>query len=196
VITAEELIAAWSRYVDLNLEEANALIALWDEQHFPKKSFLIEQGGKADAFFWVRSGCLIAYHTDDKAQEQVIQFAVANWWSTDLAAFTLNKEAEYAVQALADSTVYALCRDDYHALLLKYPVFERYFRQIFNNALIAHQRRIYNALAATAEERYNRFIKQYPEIELWVPQKYIASYLGMTPEFLSKLRRRRWEKRE
>lgn len=196
MISTEELVVAWSRYVDLKPEEAESLIALWEEQHYPKKAFLIEQGGKADAFFWVRSGCLISYHTDDKAQEQVIQFAVANWWSTDLAAFTLNTQAEYAVQALADSTVYALCRDDYNELLLKYPVFERYFRQIFNNALIAHQRRIYNAIAATAEERYNRFIQHHPEIEQWVPQKYIASYLGMTPEFLSKLRRRRWGKSE
>lgn len=190
-MTSDQLIDQLSRYVNLNALEAEALLQRMQKLNVAKKEVLIEAGQFVDTFYWVQSGCLMAFHRDAEGQEHALQFAITKWWTTDLAGFAHEKPAEHTLVALDDSEVFAIKRSDFDTLLTIHPVFERYFRKIFQNALIAHQQRILNNIALNAEDRYEQFLAAYGAVEQWAAQKHIASYLGITPEFLSKLRRRR-----
>lgn len=189
-MTKEDLIEELSRYVSLSDSDAEAMLVRLRRIELRKRDLLIEQGKSADSFFWVREGCTMAHHTDHDGNEHVMQFAIKHWWTTDLKAFLKGGESELTIQALAETVVLEMRRSDFDDLLDQHPVFERYFRKIFGNALIVHQRRIMRTIGADAEEHYLAYLKDYPGIDQYVPQKYIASYLGITPEFLSKLRRR------
>ncbi len=190
MLNRHDLIAEFSRYVSLSEVEAEGFLTRLEPIPFSKRQVLVEQGKNAEHFLWIRNGCTMAYHTDDEGHEQVMQFAVRYWWTTDLRSFMHKEPATLSIQALSDGDALALHRDQYNELLDDQPVFERYFRKIFTNALIVHQRRIMRTIGADAEAHYRAYLNDYPGIEQWVPQKYIASYLGITPEFLSKLRRR------
>jgi CRP-like cAMP-binding protein len=152
---------------------------------------LVEKAGEVTKYFiHVNSGCLMTYYTNPEGHDQVIQFPVAGWWTGDLHSMSTQEPSIYSTRALADSEVFLLPRDKFDSLLKQFPVFERYFRIIFQNSLVTQQQRIIQAFSYTAEQRYEFFIKKYPNLEQFVPQKYIASYLGITPEFLSKIRRK------
>jgi CRP-like cAMP-binding protein len=187
---ATQLIAELGRYVELTGEDAAAMLTRLRHEPFKKRDVLIEQGRAADRFLWVREGCRMAFHTSAHGQEHVMQFAVAHWWTTDLQSFVKGGESRLTIQALSDGYALSLSSTDFDELLDQHPVYERYFRKIFANALVVHQRRILRTIGADAEAHYTAYLNDYPGIEQWVPQKYIASYLGITPEFLSKLRRR------
>jgi CRP-like cAMP-binding protein len=135
-------------------------------------------------------GCLMAYYTDSDGVERVLQFATASWWTGDLHSCTKLEPSIYSTRALVDSEVLLLRWDGLNTLLERVPKFEKYFRILFQNSLVSHQQRIMQTLSFTAEQRYEAFRDKYPTLEQFVPQKYIASYLGVTPEFLSKIRRR------
>ena len=190
MLSPDELIDELSRYVTLSHDEALALLARMRKIEFKKRDTLQNTGDRADHFYWIREGCTMASYFDANGQEHVMQFAVAHWWTTDLNGFLQNTESELTIQALTDGWALAIRSDDYEALLEECPVYERYFRKIFANALVVHQRRIMRTIGADAEAHYRAYLRDYPGIDQWVPQKYIASYLGITPEFLSKLRRR------
>ena len=133
----------------------------------------------------------MTYYEDKNADPHVLQFAQKLWWTGDLEAFRSLGPSFYSIKAITNSSIMAISYPEFEELCLSYPVFERFFRIIFQNSLVSHQKRIMRNISSTAEERYEAFIKNYPRLELTVPQKYIASYLGITPEFLSKLRSRR-----
>lgn len=189
-LTVEDIISELGRYVELSPQQARAFLSRLEPISFAKRDVLIRQGTVASHFYWIREGCTMAFYTSEDGQEHVMQFAVTHWWTTDLKAFFKRVNAELTVQALSQGEALALSHDSYESLLKEEPVYERYFRQIFANALIVHQRRIMRTIGADAEAHYKAYLHDYPGIDQWVPQKYIASYLGITPEFLSKLRRR------
>jgi CRP-like cAMP-binding protein len=135
-------------------------------------------------------GCLMAYYTDSDGVERVLQFATTSWWTGDLHSFTKHEPSIYSTRALVDSEVLLMTVNGLNSLLERVPKFEKYFRILFQNSLVAHQQRIMQSISFTAEQRYESFRERYPTLEQFVPQKYIASYLGVTPEFLSKIRRR------
>lgn len=189
-LTVDALKSELSRYVELSTKEAQSFLDRLEPITFAKRDVLIQQGMTATHFYWIREGCTMAFHTTEDGQEHVLQFAVSHWWTTDLKAFFKRVNAELTVQALSSGEALAISYANYESLLEEQPVFERYFRKIFANALIVHQRRIMRTIGADAEAHYGAYLRDYPGIDQWVPQKYIASYLGITPEFLSKLRRR------
>jgi CRP-like cAMP-binding protein len=119
---------------------------------------------------------------------------MAGWWTGDLHSFTEQVPSIYSTRALADSEVLYLPKADMDRLLAEVPKFERFFRILFQNSLVTHQQRIIQNFSANAEERYENFRKKYPSLEQYVPLKYIASYLGFTPEFLSKIRRKQLDR--
>lgn len=133
----------------------------------------------------------MSYFTDDSGTDHVIQFALAGWWTGDLHSFTKEEPSIYSTRALADSEVFYLPKGDMEMLLEKFPKLERYFRILFQNSIVSHQHRLIQNFSVTADQRYENFSKRYPSLEQYVPLKYIASYLGITPEFLSKIRRKR-----
>lgn len=136
----------------------------------------------------------MTYYTDPSGNDHVIQFSTAGWWTADLHSLTQNQPSIYSTRALADSEIFLLPKIRLEELVERYPVFERFFRIMFQNSLVTHQHRIVQAFSFTAEQRYEHFQQKYPQLEQFVPLKYIASYLGITPEFLSKIRRKRMEK--
>ena len=152
---------------------------------------LIEKAGEVSKYFiHVKSGCLMSYYTDKEGNDHVMQFSMAGWWTGDLNSFTKKVPSAYTTRALADSEVLLMEVKNLDQLLERFPVFEKYFRILFQNSLITHQNRIAQNISSTAEERYVAFQRKYPSLEQYVPLKYVASYLGITPEFLSKIRRR------
>lgn len=159
-----------------------------------KQGEYAEKAGEITAnFIHVDAGCLMTYYTDKDGNDHVVQFSTAGWWTADLHSLSTKKPSIYSTRALADSEIFFLPRIRLEELVERYPIFERFFRIMFQNSLVTHQHRIVQAFSFTAEERYDAFKEKYPQLEQFVPLKYIASYLGITPEFLSKIRRKQME---
>ncbi|HET8861349.1 Crp/Fnr family transcriptional regulator [Marivirga sp.] len=156
----------------------------------PKNIHLIRNGEYSVHFVLIKTGCLMTYFKDPNEHVHAIQFGQEMWWTGDLDAIFNQHPSNYAIKALTPSEVYLLSKEDFEDLNQKHPAFESYFRKLFQNALISHQKRIIRNISFTAEEKYLEFVKLHPRLELIVPQKYIASYMGITPEFLSKLKRK------
>lgn len=188
------IISSISKYVPLDDVESLYLNSVLLPLKIRQGEFTERTGNISKGMIYVNAGCLMTYFTDKQATDHVIQFATAGWWTGDLHSFTSQTPSIYSTKALADSEVLLLPKNDLDQLLERFPKFERYFRIIFQNSLVTHQHRIIQNFSVDADERYLQFQEKYPTLEQYVPLKYIASYLGITPEFLSKIRRRRSEK--
>jgi CRP-like cAMP-binding protein len=188
------IINSISKYVPLDEVEQLYITSLLLPLKIRQGEFTERTGNISKGMIYVNAGCLMTYFSDKQATDHVIQFATAGWWTGDLHSFTSQTPSIYSTKALADSEVLLLPKNDMDQLLERFPKFERYFRIIFQNSLVTHQHRIIQNFSVAAEERYVQFQEKYPSLEQYVPLKYIASYLGITPEFLSKIRRRRSEK--
>jgi CRP-like cAMP-binding protein len=132
---------------------------------------------------------LRSYTVDDKGYEHILQFASEGWWISDMFSFLTSEPSTYNIDALEDAEILLLNKDANEELLQKVPKMERYFRILSQNALIALQRRLMGSHTQTAEEKYTRLISTYPDITQRVPQHMLASYLGITPETLSRIRK-------
>ena len=193
-MNASSILAQINRHISLDERESLYFSSLLIHTKIKQGEYLEKVGTITQNFIHVESGCLMSYYTDKKGDDHVLQFSSAGWWTGDLQSFTKNQPAIYSTRALTDSTVFYLHKTDMDQLFDRHPKFERYFRILFQNALITQLDRIIQNNSDTAEDRYERFRKKYPSLEQYVPLKYIASYLGITPEFLSKIRRRQMEK--
>jgi CRP-like cAMP-binding protein len=191
IVDAQLILANIRRQVSLRPEEEAFLTAVLIPVSSRQGDIVQQAGEITRGMLHVNSGCLMTYYTDREGDEKVIQFATAGWWTGDLHSLTTQEPSIFASRALADSESYLLPGVRMTELLERYPVFERYFRITFQNSLVTHQRRLIQAYSYTAEERYDSFQKKYPHLEQFVPLKHVASYLGITPEFLSKIRRKR-----
>lgn len=188
------LLKSISQHIQLTPDEERFIQASFILQRVRQNEFIENPGELTRFFTYVNSGCLMTYYTDDNAHDHVMQFATAGWWTGDLNSLMKCVPSIYSTRALADSEVLLITKINMDMLLEKYPNFERFFRIIFQNSLVTHQERIIQGYASSAEERYQNFLEKYPTLEQFVPLKYIASYLGITPEFLSKVRRKLMEK--
>ncbi len=155
-----------------------------------KKQLLLREGEICNFEAYIASGCLRTFYIDENGSEVILQFSVEDWWVSDIGSFHDRTPSLLYIEAIEDSELLTLNPASKEELLARLPQFERVFRLMIQRHLSALERRLIRTIARTAEERYVEFIGQYPKIALRVPQHYIASYLGMTPEFLSKVRRR------
>lgn len=185
------ILSAIKKHITLTKEEEQFFQSILIPVKLKQGEFAEKTGEVTRNFIHVHSGCLMTYYTDKKGDDQVIQFSTSGWWTGDLHSLTKQEPSIYSTRALADSELLLLPKVSLEELLERYPKFERFFRIMFQNSLVTHQTRIIEAFSLPAEERYNNFQKRYPQLEQYVPLKYIASYLGITPEFLSKIRRKR-----
>jgi CRP-like cAMP-binding protein len=192
--TASSFIAHINETVQLTEEEKQFISSICLPLTVRQGDFVERSGEVTRYYIYVQSGCLMTYFTDKDAVDHVAQFATARWWTGDLHSITKGIPSIYSTRALADSEVLLLSKHSQEELLEKYPRLERYFRILYQNALVTHLHRIIQGHSAAADERYISFREKYPSLEQYVPLKYIASYLGITPEFLSKVRRRLMEK--
>ena len=140
--------------------------------------------------FFVESGSFRAYHLNKDGKESTIMFAPEDWWVTDMNAFLNGTPSLLSLEALEDSKIYAIGRKNFDLALDKIPQLERFFRILFQRAYIREQLRVLDNISLTTEERYLNFISKYPQLVQKVTQKQIASYLGVTPEFLSSLKKK------
>lgn len=184
------IISAINHHIELDEMEQALLITKLETRSLKAGEFVEKSGELSTRFIFINTGCLMSFSTDREGFEHVMQFATPSWWTGDLHSFTHHMPSQYSTRALAESEVFMISKTSLDTLLEKVPKLEKYFRILFQNALVAHQFRITQNLSASAEERYLGFNERYPTLEQFVPQKYIASYLGVTPEFLSKIRRR------
>jgi CRP-like cAMP-binding protein len=179
------------RYIDLDLQERQLFLSLMQPATVLRKTFLLRQGEVCRYETFILEGCLRVYAIDEQGTEHTLQFGIEDWWVGDLYSFLAGAPSSYMISAIEDTRVLQISRRNLEQLYERVPKFERFFRVIIQNAFIAQQRRINENLSLTGEERYLRFLAKYPRLEQRVSQKQIASYLGITPEFLSMIRRRR-----
>lgn len=180
-----------NRFIDLSIDEQEILAPMLKSFTVKKKAFLLTEGQTCRANYFVAKGCLRLYFIDIKGAEQTTQFAIENWWITDLTSFLFQKPSEFYVQAAELTDVIAIEHRHYDELFNKLPKLERYFRLILQKNHQASQMRIRYLYSQTAEERYRHFNNLFPDFVQRVPQYMLASYLGFTPEFLSKIRAKR-----
>ncbi len=153
-----------------------------------KKEIILAEGQLCKTIYFVNAGTLRAFYTDTQGRESTIMFASKNWWITDMHCFLNQLPAMLHIEALENCSLIQLQKADLDRLFEQVPKFERFFRIIMQNAYTREQLRMIETLSLPAEERYHRFLSKYPQVATQVTQKQIASYLGITPEFLSMLR--------
>ncbi|MGZ3845936.1 MAG: Crp/Fnr family transcriptional regulator [Flavisolibacter sp.] len=176
------------RYISLTEEEADVVQSKFRIKKFLKNQFIVQNGDVCQFESFVLSGCLKSFYIDDNGLEHVVSFALEKWWTGDLGSFITQTPAELNVQCLENSLLAQIHYKELQQLYREVPRLERFFRLIIQNAFVAAQKRIIRNFSLPAKDRYLQFRDQYPDIEQRVPQYLIASYLGMTKEFLSKIR--------
>jgi CRP-like cAMP-binding protein len=184
------LIQHLSRFISLETQEITLLTESFKPKQLKKKDFLLHQGEVSKFETFVSKGCLRAFYINDKGEEHIVQFAVEDWWIGDMYSFLTQTPAMFTIEALEDCKLLQIDKNSLEELYLKLPKMERFFRIIIQNAFVASQKRIISAMSQTADERYLAFIQKYPAIEQRIPQYQVAAYLGITPEFLSRIRKK------
>lgn len=179
-----------SRHISLNREETDHFTSLLQLKTIKKKQFLLTRDELCRTENFIIKGCTRTYTIDENGFEHILMFGIEDWWVGDLASFLNQTPSHYYIDALENTEVLQITKPDLDLLFEKVPKFERFFRIIIQNAFIAQQTRINQNLSFSAEQRYLDFISRYPAFEQRIPQKQIAAYLGITPEFLSMLRRK------
>lgn len=189
-MTTELILKNVAKHIDLNEKERVYFLSLLERRVLKRKKLILKQGIVCQYVAFVIDGALKSYTIDHEGKEHILNFATPDWWISDMYSLISQKPAILNIEAIADSEILVLSRDNREKLYQTIPKFERFFRILVENSLVANQQRLIDNLSATAEERYLHFIGKYPTIPFCVPQHSIASYLGITPEFLSKIRSR------
>ena len=187
----ELILSNFAMHIALDPEEQDQALALLQQKTVTKRSFLLLPGDIDRNIYFVNRGCLRMFYMDKDGQEHNICFYPENWWACDIVSFFKEKPAVNAIQALEDTEVCYLSLTRLEELFVKVPKFERFFRILTQNGFELYQRRITSNLSKPAEERYLEFRKRYPGLEQRIAQKHIAAYIGITPAFLSMMRKER-----
>jgi CRP-like cAMP-binding protein len=169
-----------TRYYTFNSVELKLFNDLLKPLSLKKKSFLLQAGEVCNMEAFINKGCMMTYLLNDEGKETVLYFSIENWWVSDISSFNEQSKSNFELLYLTPQTK--------EELLFKVPHFERAFRLMIQKNLSVLQNRLHSIIATPAEQRYDDFLKRYPTIPQRVSQHHIASYLGVTPEFLSKIR--------
>jgi len=185
----ENLISYFKQYFSLNSAERDELAMRFTERKIKRRSFILQQGDVCRHFTFVVSGCFKMYTVGKNGKEHNIQFAAENDWITDLSSFYSEKPGRLYIEAIEPSVILQIKHPDLLQLYTNHHKFDRNFRIIIEQKFIELQNRVLQNISSTAEERYHSFRQQYPNLSNRLPNTQIASYLGITPEFLSKIRK-------
>ena len=179
------------KYVELDDNSVVLLLKYITPLKFKRKEFLLKEGQICHSMYFVEKGCLRMYFIDNKLNEQITQFALERWWMADHFSFIDNKPSPYFIQTVEKSEILAISASSFEALLRELPQMERYFRIVMQRALAASQLRNKYIYEMSKEEFYQHFSTSFPEFVQRVPQYMIASYLGLTPQYVSELRKKK-----
>lgn len=184
----ELLLKNLSRFISVSADEAKAISALFTHKKFRKKQYILQEGSVCRVETFVIKGLTRTYQVDSNGQEHVVQFGPEDWWVGDLYSFLTEAPSIYNIDCLEDTEVLQISKPDLEKMYERVPKMERHFRIMIQHAYIASTRRVSGTLSKSALERYDDFITQYPQIGQRVPNHQIASYLGVTPQSLSRIR--------
>ena len=179
----------FAMHIALAPAEQEQALAFFQLMEVKKRTWLLHVGEIDRHIYFVKRGCLRMFYTDKSGEDHIIGFYPENWWTCDIVSFFRVKPTANAIQALEESEVYCISLPQLEKLFETVPKFERFFRILNQNGFELYQRRITSQLHKTAEERYIEFRKRHPGLEQRIAQKHIASYLGITPAFLSMMRK-------
>lgn len=179
-----------SEKIDFSTDEFDIIKTQLTPKKLRKKQYLLQEGDVCKFIAFVEKGSLRSYSIDEKGGEHIIQFALEGWTISDLYSFLTGEAATYNIDALEDSELVIINKQSHEELLDKLPKYERYIRLQITGAYIAMQRRLTSIISLSLEERYSNFTELYPNIIQRVPQHMIASFMGLTPETLSRVRKK------
>jgi CRP-like cAMP-binding protein len=175
--------------IDLDPNDSYIFLSLLQHKTFIKRTTILSPGELCRNQYFVVKGCLRIFYLDADGHEHNAKFAVEDWWAFDIESFFESTPAYYGIDCLEDTEVVMISQQDHAKLLKQVPAFERFYRLMIQQSFVALQYRVTQNLSLSAEERYARFQAKYPGLESRISQKHIASYLGITPVFLSMLRK-------
>jgi CRP-like cAMP-binding protein len=183
----------FSKYISLTRDEFDSFTSVLKATSKKKGEFLIHAGDICKYESFVTRGCLKSYYEDENGFEHILDFSIEGWWADDLFSFFTQTPSQSSIKAIEDTDVLQISKQDLENVYQKVPKFERFFRLLFQRAYIAQREQINLILSAPAPDRYLQFLKKKPYAEERFSQKDIASYLGITPQFLSTLKKKRLE---
>ncbi|MDI9257765.1 Crp/Fnr family transcriptional regulator [Flavobacterium sedimenticola] len=183
-----------AKHIVLTPEEETLFLSKIETRTVKAKTILQNAGQVCQDSYFVNSGLLRSFTINDNIVEHVLSFACEGWWISDMYSLLSQKPGNLFIEVLEDSEVVVLSKTHQDQLYLEIPKLERFFRILIENSLVANQERLMDNLSLTAEERFEKFCKKYPTLIQKLPQKQIASYIGVTPEFFSKMKARMLKK--
>ncbi len=176
------------KYIDLTEKEIDFLRSNTSYKKYLKGEYIVQQGTICKHTNFIISGCTINFYIDQKGQEHIVTFAIENWWSADISSFITQAPSDFNVKCQEDTEVIQFTYQNQDKIFQHIPKMETLFRKLLEKALVASQKRIVNNFSLSAKDQYLYFKTQYSNIEQRVPQYMVASYLGITKEFLSKIK--------
>ncbi|OEJ99391.1 hypothetical protein A8C32_04520 [Flavivirga aquatica] len=177
-----------SKYIVLSKKDEAVLMSKLIYRKYLKGQYIAQQGDVCKYECFVISGCTKMFFADEEGQEHIVMFSIEDWWTADMGSFITQTPADYNVQCIENTELVLFSYDVIEELYTEIPQLERFFRKIIEKAFVASQKRIVRSFSLSAKDRYLYFRNQYPKIEQRIPQYMIASYLGITKEFLSKIK--------
>ncbi|RKN83337.1 Crp/Fnr family transcriptional regulator [Ulvibacterium marinum] len=176
-----------SRFIHLTELEKQKYVSLLTEIRVKKKDFLMQAGEITKYEYFITKGCLKVYTLDEDGAPHISMFAIEDYWTGDISSFMTKEPSRYYIKATEHSELLGISRTNYDVLFQEIPKFERFYRILYQRSLISYIRRSNHGISLTAEERYIIFKKKYPQIINRITQKDLAAYIGITPEFMSKI---------
>ncbi|MGV3508680.1 MAG: Crp/Fnr family transcriptional regulator [Sphingobacteriaceae bacterium] len=186
----EVFFESFNSKVPLTAEDETQIKKYLSPKKLRKKQYLLQEGDVCKTIAFIEKGALRSYSLDENGNERIIQFGIEGWIISDLYSFLTGESATYNIDAVEDSELLLINKSAHEEMLLTMPKYETFTRLNITGAYLAMQRRLTSIISMPLEERYSNFIEQYPHIVQRFPQHMIASYMGLTPETLSRLRRR------
>ena len=177
-----------SKHITLTPQEQELFLSKIEIRQYKAKTILLNAGVVCKTSYFVNSGVLRSFNINDNIVEHVLSFACRGWWISDMYSLLSQKPGNLFIQVLEDAEIVLLSKENQEILFQEIPKLERFFRILTENSLVAHQERLMDNLSLTAEERFEKFCKKHNDLIQKVSQKQIASYLGVTPEFFSKMK--------
>ncbi len=177
-----------AKHVTLTPEEQELFLSKTETHFYKSKTVVLNAGEISNCTYFVNSGILRSFNINDNIIEHVLHFACEGWWIGDMYSYITEKPSSLFIEVLEDAEVIILTKENHQQLYRDISKLERFFRILAENSLVSHQERLMDNLSLSAEERFEKMCKKYPNLIQRVSQKHLASYIGVTPEFFSKMK--------
>lgn len=185
----QSIIDHFQKYLPLTDAEREMILARAKQRNIKRRQMILQEGFTCRHYTYIMKGCFKMYGVDDRGVEHNIQFAAEGDWIADIGSFHSKKPSKLFIEAVEPSEIIQIEQQDLYFLYINIPKLDRIFKVIIENKYVELQNRVLQNISSTAQQRYSNFLEQYPQLASRLPNVQIASYLGITPEFLSKIRK-------